>query len=212
MGIKLSAGDNSQLDNSTDNRDESENSHNQETAIGSTTAGGNVKQKNVGNVTNKTKNKSTTINFGGGGGGGKGGAGGAGGSGSGGGETPGYAVAPVTATPAPQVALPPKPSDTPSDERIKKGVKKIDKDLLERYKKLQNYEYKYKKGYGQDTDKKYTGIMAQDADKLGKGLTKEINGVKHLDGERLESTNAGAIGELKREIDVLKKYIGKNGK
>lgn len=87
-------------------------------------------------------------------------------------------------------------------------------DTLQRYADfVKNYHYNYKPE-AQDIDpaidpnEEQIGIMAQDIEKVNPAtVTEDDAGYKEVDTRRLALMNAGAIGELAREVAALKELL-----
>lgn len=89
-----------------------------------------------------------------------------------------------------------------SDERTKEDIETPDTSALSKIMSINNYEYNYKDGYGH-TDKRTSGLMAQDLEKSGiKGAVTEIDGIKHVDPYPVLSTVVQAVQELAKEREV----------
>jgi hypothetical protein len=87
-------------------------------------------------------------------------------------------------------------------------------DTLDKYADyIVNYHYKYKPEAKSidpsiDTDKEHIGPMAQDIEKVNPAAVITDNkGYKEVDTDRLALMNAGAIGELARVIEGIKKEM-----
>ena len=82
---------------------------------------------------------------------------------------------------------------------------------------IKNYVYNYKPEATQvdpniDPNQEHIGPMAQDIEQVNPACVKETpEGVKTVDTSRLAMMNAGAIGDLAREIQDLKARLAKLG-
>jgi hypothetical protein len=75
------------------------------------------------------------------------------------------------------------------------------KDLISDICSLNVYKYNYK---GQEETRKHIGLLAQEVEEILPQSVIEENGMKYIDYNSLVSLLVGVVGELKREIDILK--------
>lgn len=92
-------------------------------------------------------------------------------------------------------------------------------DTLKRYADfVKNYRYNYKPEAQSidssiDPNEEQIGIMAQDIEKVNPAtVTEDAAGYKEVDTGRLALMNAGAIGELAREVAAIKEMLHGMGK
>lgn len=100
-------------------------------------------------------------------------------------------------------------------EEVLRGESSLLKDdTLQRYADfVKNYHYNYKPEAQSidpsiDPKEEQIGIMAQDIEKVNPAtITEDDAGYKEVDTRRLALMNAGAIGELAREVAAIKETL-----
>ena len=102
-------------------------------------------------------------------------------------------------------------NDREYDNQVDEGW---DNDVLQAYADhIRNYVYTYKPEATQidsriDPNQEHIGPMAQDIEQVNPACVKETpEGVKTVDTARLAMMNAGAIGDLARELRELSKRL-----
>lgn len=91
-----------------------------------------------------------------------------------------------------------------SDRRVKKDVRKGDKDAGDFLKTLRPYSYRYKKGYGEGEQ---FGIMAQDLEKsrAGRAAVIDTPAGKMVHGAKLAAALAAAASTLDKRVSKLER-------
>jgi hypothetical protein len=86
-----------------------------------------------------------------------------------------------------------------SDEDVKENIAPVEGSALDKLRDLRVVEYDYKPGYGH-TDKRTTGLIAQDLEKAGiTGAVRQREGTREVDAYTVLATVVGAVQELASE-------------
>lgn len=98
-------------------------------------------------------------------------------------------------------------------DALEDGSDITDQEVLSGYADfIKNYVYNYKPESGENPDVTHIGPMAQDIEQVNPACIKEDeNGIKSVDTRRLSMMNAGAIGELARQLQDISDRLSKAG-
>lgn len=98
-------------------------------------------------------------------------------------------------------------------DALEDGSDITDQEVLSGYADfIKNYVYNYKPESGENPDVTHIGPMAQDIEQVNPACVKEDeNGIKSVDTRRLSMMNAGAIGELARQLQDISDRLSKAG-
>lgn len=100
-----------------------------------------------------------------------------------------------------------------SDERVKEDIQGLDaikSKLDDHLRAAPGYGYRYKPGFGEDSETERAGPMAQDLERspFGKDIvTTGPGGVKMVDAVRLSFVNHAALASMRSELDKLKAQL-----
>lgn len=100
-----------------------------------------------------------------------------------------------------------------SDERAKEGIQGLDaikSKLDDHLRAAPGYSYRYKPGFGEDSETERAGPMAQDLERspFGKDIVKVgSDGYRRVDTGRLALVNHAALAGMRSELDALKAQL-----
>jgi hypothetical protein len=98
-----------------------------------------------------------------------------------------------------------------SDERAKTDIHRADSPIDAHLRGAPGYRYRYREGFGEDTEAEHAGPMAQDLERgpFGKALVKKgADGYRRVDTGRLTLVNHAALSSMRGELDRIKESLG----